>query len=138
MEQHRGREIRGRAQNVLGRMYQSGDGVPAIQGHEKAQYRLGVLCEKGVGIPQDIKEAEKWKLKAAQQGEPRAQNYCGVKYAKGKGVQKDFRLAYMWLFLAATQGNSRARKNFDLLAERMTPDQLSDANQMIQEWKPKT
>jgi hypothetical protein len=84
-----------------------------------------------MGLPQDIREAEKWKLKAAQQGEARAQNHYGVKYAKGEGVQKDYKLAYVWLHLAAIQGNRRAIKNFDILTEKMTPEQISDAKQMI-------
>ena len=69
--------------------------MAAVQGHNKAQYRLGVMYEKGIGVSQDIKEALKWKLMAAEQGEPRAQNNMGVKYAKGKGVKKNYRNAYM-------------------------------------------
>jgi TPR repeat protein len=145
-------------------MYQSGDGVSrnyrkavkcfleaaelgdalgqynleaAIQGHDKAQYSLGVLCEKGMGIPQDHKEAAKWKLKAAEQGEPRAQNHYGVKYARGEGVPRDYPLAYMWLLLAASQGNRPALKNIDSLAEKMSPEDIAKAKQMAREWKPK-
>ena len=105
--------------------------MAALQGYDKAQYSLGILCEKGLGLPQDIREAEKWKLKAAQQGEARAQNHYGVKYAKGKGVQKDYKLAYVWLHLAATQGNRRAIKNLNILTEKMTPEEISDTKQMI-------
>jgi TPR repeat protein len=90
-----------------------------------------------MGVPQDIKEAEKWKFKAAQQGEARAQNHFGVKYAKGEGVEKDFKVAYVWLHLAFIQGNKRAQKNITILAEKMRPEQISDAKQMIGGWKPK-
>jgi TPR repeat protein len=110
----------------------------ALKGYDKAQYNLGVLCEKGMGIPQDIKEAKKWKLKAAEQGEARAQNYYGVKYAKGEGVERDYTLAYMWLRLAVMQGNRLARKNIAILAEKMTPEQISAAEHMVLTWKPKT
>ena len=54
-----------------------------------------------------------------------------IKYAIGEGVQKDYKLAYVWLHLAAIQGNKRAMKNFDILAKKMTPEQISDAKQMI-------
>jgi TPR repeat protein len=112
--------------------------MAALQGHGKAQYRLGVLYEKGIGVPQNLKEALKWKRMAAAQGEARAQNHLGVKYAKGKGVRKNYRNAYMWLCLAAMQGSRQASKNVDILIEKMTPEQLSDAKQLVEEWRPKT
>ena len=43
----------------------------------------------------------------------------------------------MWLRLAAMKGYRHARKNVDVLAKKMTPEQLSDADQLVQEWKPK-
>jgi hypothetical protein len=43
----------------------------------------------------------------------------------------------MWWNLAAAQGNEDARKNRDLAARRMTPDQLAEAQRMAREWKPK-
>ena len=57
--------------------------MAGVQGHDKAQYYLGVLYEKGAGVSRDHKEALKWKRMAAEQGEPHAQNHLGVKYAKG-------------------------------------------------------
>jgi hypothetical protein len=112
--------------------------MAAVQGHTKAQYCLGVFYEKGIGIHQDLKEALKWKLAAAEKGEPRAQNHCGVRYARGSGVQKNYRKAYMWLRLAVMQCNRPAKKNISILTDKMTPVQISDASQMVREWKPKT
>jgi hypothetical protein len=43
----------------------------------------------------------------------------------------------MWLSLASMQGNRKAKKNIDILAEKMTPEHISAAKQMVQEWKPK-
>ena len=73
MEQHRGRETRGRAQNVLGKMYQSGDGVPrnymqavkcfraaAELGDINGQYNLGRMYHRGTEINRNCNEAEKW------------------------------------------------------------------------------
>jgi len=39
----------------------------AEQGYAKVQYNLGVLYEKGQGVPQDYKEAMKWFRLAAEQ-----------------------------------------------------------------------
>jgi TPR repeat protein len=75
--------------------YQSGDYQTALhewrplaeQGDAKAQNNLGVMYEKGLGVPQDYAEAVKWYRKAAEQGDARAQNNLGVMYAAGRGVQ---------------------------------------------------
>ena len=74
---------------------------------------------------------------AAEQGDADAQLNLGVMYANGKGVPQDFILAHMWFNLAAAQGDARARKNSDKVASRMTPDQLSEAQRLAREWKPK-
>ena len=46
----------------------------AERGHVVAQYNLGVLYQKGDGIPQDYAEAAKWYKKAADQGDAKAQS----------------------------------------------------------------
>ena len=40
----------------------------AEQGNAAAQYNLGVMYEKGFGVPQDHKTAVKWFKLAAKQG----------------------------------------------------------------------
>ena len=42
----------------------------AEQGVTMAQYNLGVMYDKGQGVPQDDAEAAKWYQKAAEQGFP--------------------------------------------------------------------
>ena len=44
----------------------------AEQGFAVAQYGLGVMYEKGLGVPQNDAEAEKWYRKAAEQGSEEA------------------------------------------------------------------
>ena len=44
----------------------------------------------------------------------------------------------MWLRLAALQGYRKAGENVKILTKKMTSEQLHDANQMVQDWKPKT
>ncbi len=73
----------------------------------------------------------------AQQGDADAQFILGVMYSKGQGVSQDDVQAQMWLSLAAAQSKESYRKSRDILAERMTPAQLAEAQRLAREWTPK-
>jgi len=77
----------------------------------KAQFNLGVMYEKGQGVPQNLQEAVKWYRLVAEQGYASAQYYLALMYYSGKGVPKDYVLAHMWANLAASQGGEVAVKN---------------------------
>ena len=109
----------------------------AKAGNTDARYWLGVMYEIGQGVPQDYAEAAKWYRKAAVQGLAEAQNNLGVMYREGEGVPHDHVLAYMWWTLAAVQGSEQAAKNLDVAAKLMTPADISKAQKMAREWKPK-
>jgi TPR repeat protein len=95
------------------------------------------LYHEGQGVPQDDAEAVKWYRRAAEQGVASAQHSLALMYALGRGVPKDDVLAYMWGNLAASQGVESAVKTLDMIAKKMTPDQLSEAQRLAREWKPK-
>ena len=140
------------AQGSLGFMYDNGRGVPqdyaeavkwyrkaAEQGDAFAQGRLGFMYDNGYGVPQDYAEAVKWYRKAAEQGDAVAQTSLGVMYYKGYGVPQDYVQAHMWFNLAAAGGdaavdNAADSKVRDILAKKMTPDQLAEAQRMAREW----
>ncbi len=114
----------------------------AEQGNANAQYFLGVMYAKGRGVPQDYAEAVKWSRKAAEQGVANAQFSLGVMYANGQGVPQDDAHAHMWFNLAASRfrpgaGRDKAVKNRDTIAKRMTPAQISEADKLAREWRPK-
>ncbi len=114
----------------------------AEQGMAEAQYNLGIAYDNGQGIPQDYAEAMKWFRKAAEQGYAKAQYNLGVIYGYGQGVPQDDAHAYMWFKLAASrlrpgEGRDIAVKNHDIVAMRMTPAQISEAEKLAREWKPK-
>jgi localization factor PodJL len=46
--------------------------------------------------------------------------------------------AYKWFALSAAQGNPPAVRNRDIVAKRLTSDQLAQAKRLIQAWTPKT
>ena len=76
----------------------------AEQGDARAQVYLGLLYEKGNGVPQNDTEAVKWFRLAADQGKAYAQSILGEMYLEGKGVPQNDTKAVKWFRLAAVQG----------------------------------
>ncbi len=68
----------------------------AEQGDATAQFNLGFLYDKGLGVPQDYAQARDWYRKAAAQGLQGGQYYLGRLYARGQGVPQDYVQAHMW------------------------------------------
>ena len=132
-------------------VYDTGEGVPqddaeavrwyrlaAEQGHASAQNNLGFAYGDGLGVPQDAAEAVRWYRLAAEQGQPTAQYSLGVIYGKGEGVPQDKVEAHMWFNLAASRSSGADRERSvgarDLVAELMTPADLSEAQRRAREW----
>jgi TPR repeat protein len=74
----------------------------------------------------------------AEQGDASAQYNLGVLYDNGLGVPQDKVRAYMWFTLSAAQGRDGAAAFRDLIARRMTPAQIEEAQKLTREWKPNT
>ena len=143
------------AQHDLGIMYEYGLGVPqdgtraarwyrkaAEQGMAEAQNHLGSMYHEGLGVLQDYAEAVKWYRKAAEQGLVAAQYNLGLMYSYGKGVPRDYAETHKWFNLAASrfprgEARDQAVKNRDFVAKRMTPAQISEAQKLAREWRPK-
>jgi TPR repeat protein len=107
----------------------------ADHGVAEAQFGLGVLYAKGV--PQDYAAAVGWYRKAADQGFTFAQFSLGFMYATGRGVPQDYVRAYMWTNLAAARGVSDAIESLNIIASKMSPAQIAEAQKLASEWKPK-
>lgn len=138
------------SQNMVGLMFDNGLGVAqdhieaanwyrksAEQGSDLGQMSLADTYYYGQGNPQDFMEAAKWYRKAAEQGLNVTQDMLGSMYFKGEGVQQDFIKAHMWWNLAAIGGLKNAAINRDIVAEKMTPAQIAEAQKLAREWKPK-
>jgi len=110
------------AQNRLGQLYFSGQGVPqdyamargwyekaAAQGNAWSKNQLGQLSADGLGVPQDYKKARQWWEQAASQGIAQAQYNLGQMYANGRGVPQDYTMARGWYEKAAAQRNAWAQ-----------------------------
>ena len=76
----------------------------AEQGNAEAQFNVGLLYDRGRGVPKDKQEALRWYRRAAMQGDTFAQNALGDNYWEGTGVPKDDREAVWWWRLAADKG----------------------------------
>jgi len=87
----------------------------ADQGDIDAQVNLGVMYERGKGVPQDYKEAMKWYRKAADQGYASAQYIVGDMYDNGWGVTQDYAEAVRWHRKAANQGYAPAQTNLGFM-----------------------
>ena len=109
----------------------------AEQGDAKAQYKLGTMYAMGRGPQQDDAEAVKWWRLAAEQGDTEAQYGLGFMHYRGQGVPQDVLLAHMWFNLAAAGNNVAGNYGRDLVAERMTPDQIVEAQRLAREWMEK-
>jgi len=111
--------------------------LSADQGYAQAQYNLGLMHNRGEGVPRDDKEAVKWYRLSAQQRVAGAQSNLGLMYEKGLGVEQDYIEAHKWFNLAGINGNEIGRKNADIVEKKMTPGQIVVAVGLAREWLEK-
>jgi TPR repeat protein len=124
--------------------YQKGDYVGAAkewrplaeQGAPEAQFNLGLLYLDGHGVPQNPAEAANWFRRAAEQDYTQAQHNLGAMYGSGQGVKRDLIQAYKWLNLCAAKGNAGCVTQRDLIAKKLKPGQLGEAQRLSTEFKP--
>ena len=109
----------------------------AQQGDADAQNNLGVLFLKGQGVPKHYEKAVVLFRLSAKQGNSTAQSYLGGMYGLGQGVKKNLVTAYIWASLGAYNGNEKGAKLRDIFAKRMTPKDISTAQELAREcfWK---
>ncbi len=142
------------AQFRLGVMYESGQGVlrsdaEAIKWYRKAaeqddavaQFNLGIMCSKGKDVSANYAEAALWYRLAAEHGLAGAEFNLGMMYVEGQGVSQDYVQAHKWLNLAASQipalGKDQRNTTVDArdrVASKMTPQQISEAQELSFEW----
>ena len=97
--------------------YQTGDYVRALEqwthagdaGDSRAQYNLGLMYRRGLGVPVDENKAASWFKKAADHGDAEAQHNLARLYEHGTGVGRDIVEAARLYREAASQGLARAK-----------------------------
>ena len=106
----------------------------AEQGDANAQFQLGSMYAHGDDVPEDGAEAVRWYRLAAEQGDVSAQLRLGLMYSTAQGVPEDMVLAYMWYNIAATRDLMLAPRSRNSIEERMTHEQIAEAQRLSTEW----
>ncbi len=73
---------------------------------------------------------------AAAGGDRRAMLALGRLLVQGRGVPQDYVEAHKWLSLAASRGERAALKERDVLAAKMTAEQVAAAQERVAAWQP--
>ena len=76
-----------------------------------AQYNLGVLYMKGLGVEKNLKTAFIWFKRASSNDHSDAMFNLGTMYNKGKGIYHSPENADQWWLKAAELGNAAAQYN---------------------------
>ena len=119
----------------------------ADQGHAGAQVNLGRLYRDGRGVARDDAAAAGWYQRAADRGQPIAQFNLAQMYASGNGVRQDDVAAHMWYSIAAARlaedrrdaaadARARAVEARAVVAGRMRPEDIAEAERRAREWRP--
>ena len=131
------------AQWLLGALYDSGLGVAEVheeaafwyrkaaeQGLARAQWCIGSMYQRGRGVPQHDAKAAEWFRKSANQGNRGGQTAIGMMYERGQGVAEDPVRAFAWYDVAAKKGYGAAAKFKARLEQRMTAEQVAEAQDL--------
>jgi hypothetical protein len=112
-------------------------------GDTSAQSYLAFMYKSGQGVDEDDGEAVRWYRQAAERGYALAQYSLGTLYDKGEGVAPDFVQAHKWFSVAAArfpaadhEHREKAIKARDLVAAKMTPAQIAEAERLARAWMP--
>ena len=104
--------------------YDRGDRVGAFRewhrlaerGDPRAQTNIGIMYQRGEGVPSHFVEAERWLTKAADQGFAPAQRKLAYRYFTERGfADKDYVKALHWYVILARHGDSMAMQYLGLI-----------------------
>jgi hypothetical protein len=142
-----------RAQYELGLRFANGMGVvqdwtqamlwfdkAANRGIGSAQWRVGIGYLRGIGLERNDARAAEWFKRAASQGHIGAQLALAELYSNGIGVPQDDVRAFVWDAIAngvqqvSSDNLGAAPGDLNLIAARMTPAQLEEANRRLSIW----
>jgi localization factor PodJL len=90
----------------------------AGQGHAPAQYRVGVMYERGTGMPANLAMARAWYQRAAEKGNVKAMHNLAVALASDETSAPDYAAAAKWFAAAAAYGIRDSQFNYGVLLEK--------------------
>ncbi|MFQ5565478.1 MAG: tetratricopeptide repeat protein [Paracoccaceae bacterium] len=106
----------------------------AQSGHLPAQTELARMYRAGEGVEQDFTKMMAWYERAAEQGDVGAQLFVADGYGYGYGVEPDLVEAYKWYEIAIQYWGSLAVRARDVLAEKMTDEEIAEAVRRAGAW----
>ncbi|HXI88209.1 MAG TPA: tetratricopeptide repeat protein [Parvularculaceae bacterium] len=109
--------------------------LAAEQDYVQAQTELARMYKTGDHVAADPDKMLVWYERAADSGDVGAQLFVADAYAYGQGVKVDLVLAYMWYDIALEYWGSLAVRARDLAAEKMTAEQVAEAEKRAQDWR---
>jgi localization factor PodJL len=92
--------------------------IAAKKGIIPAQFRLGTLYEKGLGVKRDLVAARDLYRAAADKGHGKAMHNLAVLYAEGADGKPDYNTAALWFRKAADHGITDSEYNLAILYAR--------------------
>ena len=109
--------------------------LAAEHGYVRAQTELARMYKTGDHVTADPDKMLAWYKRAADSGDVGAQLFVADAYAYGVGVAVDRVVAYMWYDIALDYWGSLAVRARDLVAEKMTPVEIAEAERLAHEWR---
>lgn len=106
----------------------------AEAGHMPAQTELARMYRAGDGVEQDFTKMMAWYERAAERGDVGAQLFVADGYGYGHGVKPDLVEAYKWYEIAIQYWGSLAVRARDVLAEKMTDEEIAEAVRRAGDW----
>lgn len=106
----------------------------AEAGNLQAQSELARMYRVGDGVEQSFEQMMHWYEQAANQGDVGAQLFLADGYGYGFGVEPDLVEAYKWYEIAIRYWGPLAVRAREVLAERMTDEQIAEAVRRAGEW----
>ena len=78
-------------------------------GDDKAQYNLGIMYKKGLGVKVNNNEAFRWFFLSANQGNILANYALGHSYLKGSGIKQNYKLVFKAFKFSALREHPTSR-----------------------------
>ena len=103
----------------------------AKMGQVESQTELGLMYDKGLGVPRNYKKAVSLFRLAAEQKDPIAQYHLGIKYVNGHGVRENPKEAYVWFAIAFNNGNELAADPLRVLNQSLSTVDRQNALKVV-------
>jgi len=112
----------------------------SLRGDQRAQQQLSKMYLVGRGVPQDYQKTLMWLTRSAHQGYVKAQLELAALLESDPRLRNPS-LAYAWYSILAAYNSNEvgvmAATKRDALAKNLSPDQLTQRQRSVQQWRPK-